>query len=142
MPAAVQTATFAPAQRTADEASRKRQIDYFNLHAAPVGMRLGRGADAGYVLSYLGTAKERTDLNVELRALAAPGQLGFSLNYSGPVTLAAQAPSRPTLGAGRGSGVSFEVVWGVPGNGVADAYVDYLERWGERPDPLRRPPGW
>lgn len=124
---AVLASTLSGAQQAADEASRRRKIDFFHLHAAPVGLRVGQGEGAGYVLSYVGTSKQRTDLNIELRALYAPGQLGFSHNYSGPVTLAAAGASKPALRRARGGAVAFELLMGVPGNGVDVAYGDYLE---------------
>lgn len=135
VPAAVRQAAFAPAQQAADEASRKRQIPFFNLHDAPVALRLGSGADAGYVLSYLGTGQDDADLNLELRALYGAGALGFCLNYSGPTTLArtARGAERPAMPkAARGSGVSFELILGLPGDGVVEAYEAYLNHLGER----------
>jgi hypothetical protein len=143
VPAAVLDAVLPRAQKAADDASRKRKIDFFNLHAAPIGLRVGE--TDGYVLSFLGTSKQRTDLNVELRAVYAADQVGVIQNYSGPVTLSRlagvagtsqQAPVRR-----RGAGVSFELIMGLPGAGVADAYVEYMtylerhleRRYGARP---------
>ena len=117
------------AQKTADDASRKRKIDFFQLHDAPVGIRLGAGADAAHVLSFLGTSKNRNDLNIELRALIASGQLAVSHNYSGPVTLG--KATRPAIAPRRG-GLSFELLMGIPGDGVDEAYEDYMNHLGDR----------
>lgn len=113
------------AQKTADDASRRREIDFFNLHANPIGLRLGQGEEAAYVLSFLGTAKTRADLNLELRAFRASGQDGFHFNYSGPVTLGLEAPPAPPARVG-GAGYGFELIFGLPGNGVAEAYERYM----------------
>lgn len=111
------------AQQLADEASKRRDIDYFNLHANPVGMRIG---DA-YVLSFLGTSKERTDLNIEMRAFYSPQELDFGYNYSGPVTQAGrQLPVMPFLKA-QSPALNFELIFGLPGNGVSEAYGEYMD---------------
>jgi hypothetical protein len=130
VPASVVASVLPPAQKTADDASRRRKIDFFSLHDAPVGLKLGTGDGAAYVLSFLGTAKTRDDLNIEMRALVAPGQLGFSHNYSGPVTLA--RATRPALAPSRGQGVSFELITGLPGDGVTDAYAEFMGHLEER----------
>lgn len=135
VPAELMSRLLPEAQATADEASRRRQIDYFHLHAAPVGVSIG---ELGWVVSLLGTSKERTDLNLELRALASTVPavgVGFNFNYSGPVTQArdalggAQTAPAPTS---RSRGPRFELMPGLPGNGVAEAYGDMLEHLGER----------
>jgi hypothetical protein len=94
-----------------------------------VGIRLGSGDAAGYVLSFLGTSTKREDLNIELRALLAGSQLGLSYNYSGPVTLgrATAANVRPTRG-----GLSFELLMGIPGNGVDETYSDFMTHLQDR----------
>src|SRR5438093_8386281 len=73
VPPAVLAAVQGPAQQAADEASRKRKIDFFALHGNPVGLRLGAGEGAGYVLSFLGSSKSQADLNIEMRALYGAG---------------------------------------------------------------------
>lgn len=123
LPAALSRDVQPQAQLLADEASKRRGIDYFNLHSNPIGMRIG---DA-YVLSFLGTSKERTELNIEMRAFYTPQQLDFGYNYSGPVTLAGrQAPIAPFFKP-KSAALSFELIFGLPGNGVAEAYGDYLD---------------
>jgi hypothetical protein len=82
------------------------------------------------VLNFLGTSKNRNDLNIEMRALLAPGQFAVSHNYSGPVTL--NKATRPALAPARGTGLSFELLMGVPGNGVDDAYVDFMTHLEQR----------
>jgi hypothetical protein len=55
------------------------------------------------------------------------------MNYTGPVTLGrpeAVTPPKPT--ATRSAGLTFELITGLPGDGVADAYGDYLDHWAER----------
>lgn len=76
------------AQRHADDMSRRRQIDFFALHANPVGLKFQVGAESTYLLSLLGTAKTRTDLNIEMRALLGDQAMGLTANYTGPATLA------------------------------------------------------
>lgn len=132
VPSAVLGGLQAGAQKTADEASRRKGIDFFNLHANPVGLRIGAGAEAAYVLSFLGTSRERTDLDIEMRALLASGHTAYTYNYSGPVTRSAarEVVRTPELGM-RAAGLSFELLTGLPGNGVSDAYADYLGHLGE-----------
>lgn len=129
VPASVVAQVLPVAQKAADDASRKRKIDFFKLHDAPVGIHLGSGESASYVLSFLGTAKQTEDLNIELRALVAGPQLGLSYNYSGPVTLGRATPAnvRPTRG-----GLSFELLMGVPGDGVDEAYSDFMTHLQDR----------
>lgn len=131
VPSDVLSTLQAGAQKVADDESRRRGIEFFNLHANPVGLRIGTGAGTAYVLSFIGTAKERTDLNIEMRALLASGQAAYTSNYSGPVTLSAASEVRrsPALRT-RSTGLSFELLTGLPGNGVAEAYGDYLDQLG------------
>lgn len=131
VPATLLTSVQAGAQKTADDASRRKDIDFFNLHANPVGLRIGTGDRAAHVLSFLGTSKERTDLNIEMRALHASGKTAYVFNYSGPVTLSAatQVLRTPALAA-RSTELSFELITGLPGNGVSEAYGDYLDNLG------------
>lgn len=119
------------AQKTADDASRRKDIDFFNLHANPVGLRIGTGARAAHVLSFLGTSRDRTDLNIELRALSASGKTAYVFNYSGPVTLSAVPEVfRPTALRARSNELAFELLTGLPGGQVTEAYGDFLERLG------------
>lgn len=131
VPAGVLGALHAGAQKTADDASRRKDIDFFNVHANPVGLRLGAGDRAAYVLSFLGTSKDRTDLNIEMRGLLASGKAGYVFNYSGPVTLSS-APEvfKPSVLGARSAGLSFELMTGLPGAGATDAYGEFLEHLG------------
>jgi hypothetical protein len=143
VPAAIAALAHGRAQAASDAASERRDIDFFALPSNPLGIAIGSGADAAWVLGFLGTGKTDADVNVELRALVAGGDVGVTMNYSGPTTLgrAAIAAPAPSIAAARGEGRRFELVTGVPGNGVADAYVDYMgglerqleRRWDARP---------
>jgi hypothetical protein len=134
VPADVVTRALGPAQQAADEASRRRDIDFFKLPTNPVGIKLG----SAYVLSFLGTALHDEDLNIELRALVSGSHADVVMNYSGPTTLG-RTPFQPTIKAD--DDVSFELITGLPGNGVDDDYADYLshlqdflaQRYGGRP---------
>jgi hypothetical protein len=119
VPADVVTRARGPAQQAADEASRRRQIDFFKLPANPVGLQVG----SAHVLSFVGTALHDADLNIELRALVAGAHVDVAMNYSGPTTLGRQ-PFAPTIKAD--DDPSFELITGLPGNGVDDDYADYL----------------
>lgn len=118
------------AQEYSDEVSRRRELDFFKIHPQPVGLKLSAGKDSAWVLSYLGTALERNDLNVELRLLAGQST-ALSLNYSGPVTLSRNALPALSDTKSRVSATqtpfAFRLLQGLPGNGVTDAYGDYLE---------------
>lgn len=131
VPAAVVAQVLPAAQKTADDASRRRGIDFFTLHDNPIGLRIGQGEGAAHVLTFLGTAKERKDLNVELRAFQAGASQGFHLNYSGPVTLGLAA-DEPKIQAPRGGGTRFELIYGLPGNGVTEAYEFFMNRFAEQ----------
>lgn len=125
-PALLDTLTRS-AQAYSDEVSRRRELDYFQLHANPLGLQLSAGGESAWILSYLGSSRERDDLNVELRVLAGR-QTGMNLNYSGPVTESRGAfgPEAQPLRQ-PDSGFSFELITGLPGQGVTEAYGDYLE---------------
>lgn len=136
VPADVIRRTLVPAQKTADNASKRRGIDEFHLHDNPVAMRIGSGPDAAWVLSILGTSRQRSSLNLELRALVAGGQTGFSLNYSGSTTLGlAQADHRmPVMSEGLQTAskqLTFDLVQGLPGGTVTNQYGRYLDRLAE-----------
>lgn len=136
VPADLIRTTLVPAQKTADNASKRRGIDEFHLHDNPVAMHIGSGPDAAWVLSILGTSRQRSSLNLEMRALVAGGQTGFSLNYSGPTTLGLAQADRlmPAMSEGMqtvGKQLSFELVQGLPGGTVTNQYGRYLDRLGE-----------
>lgn len=125
------TALTAQAQAYADETSRRRGIDFFRLHPNPVGIKLSQGSETSWLLSYLGTARERNDLNVELRVIgtATPG---MNLNYSGPVTLSrVQTKAELKAGAKAATGFGYELVTGLPGQGVTEAYEAYADALGQ-----------
>jgi len=121
VPAAVAGPARAQAQAAADRASERRDIDYFALPASPIGLALG---DA-WVLSFLGTGRTDPELNIELRALVAGTDVGVTMNYSGPTTLGRAPLGRPAVEPKGGS--RFELLTGLPGDGVADAYGDYMD---------------
>jgi hypothetical protein len=123
-------AVLPPAQQAADAASRRRGIDLFLLHDNPIGLQLRSGGETAHVLSFLGTSRERHTLNVELRALVGAGKPGFIMNYSGPITQGRAETAMPAVS--RSGGLQFELLTGLPGGGVTDAYGDYLEHWAER----------
>lgn len=129
LPAAQLTALTRQAQDYADEVSRRRGIDFFRLHPNPVGIKLTVGNDSSFVLSFLGTSKDRNDLNLELRTLGT-GSPGMSLNYSGPVTLSRNNLQAESRQAAVGT-FGFELVTGLPGQGVTEAYEAYMEGLGE-----------
>ncbi|MBC7543916.1 MAG: hypothetical protein H7338_14420 [Candidatus Sericytochromatia bacterium] len=134
IPADLITATLAPAQKAADDASRRRGIDYFVLHGNPVALRLRTPTAEGAVISYLGTSKDRHDLNVELRALIGAGPISLIMNYTGPVTLGKRsmtAPATTALPTTKANGLHFELLTGLPGSGVTEAYGDFLGHLGE-----------
>jgi hypothetical protein len=120
VPAEVVTRALGPAQRAADEASRRRQIDFFKLPANPVGLQVG----SAHVLSFVGTALHDEDLNIELRALVSGTNVGVTMNYSGPTTLG-RGSFAPSLEAA--DETTFELITGLPGNGIEEDYADYLE---------------
>jgi hypothetical protein len=128
VPAALRQAVHGVVQKASDEASRKKGLDVFTVHANPVGLRLGTGPQAAYILSFLGTSQERNDLNYEARALVAGGKVTLTSNYSGPGTLSAAVertlPSVQTANAD----FRFELLMGLPGNGVTDVYERHMDR--------------
>jgi hypothetical protein len=131
VPADLVKLALAPAQAAADEASKRRGIDYFGLATNPVGMQIGDGASAADVLSFIGTSKKDADLNIELRAFVGGGQVGTSLNYSGQTTQSRMTIGLPAPAVARATdSTTFELLTGLPGNGVADAYGDLLDHLG------------
>lgn len=136
LPADLIRTTLGPVQKAVDQASNRRGIEAFHLHDNPVAMRIASGADAAWVLSFLGTARQRTSLNVEVRALVAGGSTGVSLNYSGPTTLgrALAGPLTsplPEVVPTTNARMAFELVQGLPGGTVTSQYGRYLERLGD-----------
>jgi hypothetical protein len=108
--------------------SKRRDIDYFRLHPEALGIRFETQGNQAWLFTLLGTALTRNDLNLELRILAASGQTGMNLNYSGPVTQSRQFTpegGQITLGPRR-SGFTFELITGLPGNGVVEAYESFM----------------
>ena len=127
VPAAIAATAAARAQAEADAASERRDIDHFALPEAPLGIAIGTGERQAWVLGFLGTGRTDADLNIELRALVAGDDVGVTFNYSGPTTLGRlPVPGARPLGARRSQGPTFELLMGLPGNGVADAYGDYM----------------
>lgn len=136
IPAPVLSKTQARAQVYADQVSKRRGIDLFYLHAVPVGIQIQAGSEQAWVLSFPGTSRLRTDLNLELRALVSGEQLELNLNYSGPVTLGRSQDNLAVSSSqafapldllNSAAGFSFELITGLPGQGVTEAYEEYLE---------------
>lgn len=126
--------TQAHAQTYADQVSKRRGIDLFYVHAVPVGLQLQAGSEQAWVLSFPGTSRLRHDLNLELRALVSGEAIQFNLNYSGPVTLGRSVQESPQplsdLGlftSNPSEGFVFELITGLPGQGVTETYEKYLE---------------
>jgi hypothetical protein len=132
VPAPLVAAVLPAAQKAADDASRRRGIDFFRLHGNPIGLQLRAGAETAHVVSFLGTSKERNGLNVELRALIGAGQPAFVMNYTGPVTHGRDITKALPAQTARAAGLRFELLTGLPGGGVTEAYEDYLGHWAER----------
>jgi hypothetical protein len=134
LPASVVTAVLPQAQRAADDASRRRGIDFFQLHDNPIGLQVKAGTDTAHVVSFLGTSKDRNDLNVELRTVSgSTGEPAIVMNYSGPVTLGRAEKAQATASrVTRTNGLRVDLLTGLPGNGVSDAYGDYLDHWAVR----------
>ncbi|MNK64905.1 hypothetical protein D3C87_841900 [compost metagenome] len=128
VPVSLRHAVHGIVQKGADEASRKRGLDFFTVHANPVGLKLGHGEQAAYVLSFLGTSKERSDLNIEARALVAGGKVGLTHNYSGPGTRVAALDQQMPRVEASASDFRFELLMGLPGNGVTERYERHMER--------------
>ena len=126
LPPALLASLTRQAQDYADEVSRRREIDFFRLHANPLGLELKLGGESSWLLSYLGSSRAQAGLNLELRVLASDPP-GMNLNFSGPVTLSRAAGQPETRPARQGSGFGFELITGLPGGGVTEAYSDLLE---------------
>ena len=131
------------AQNYADEVSRRRQLDFFSVPPQPVGLQLQAEGQSAWLLSYLGTARTRNDLNVEIRLMGGQNQ-ALSLNYSGPVTRNEVASTEHSEGPHARTSENpfhFELITGLPGEGITDAYgrhlsglADYLRyRYQSRP---------
>lgn len=120
------------AQAYSDQISQRRELDFFQLHSEVVGLKLN---DTSYILSLLGTAKTRNDLNVEMRVLTG-ANTGMNLNYSGPVTRGLET-GQPVLtqssesAVPKGAGIHFELITGLPPEHITRTYGDHLEQWAQ-----------
>lgn len=136
VPAELLTQITQQAQAYADDLSRRREIDFFRIHAKPVGLKFSLNGNSAWLLSFLGSSRDRQDLNLELRAFAG-SQLGLNLNYSGPVTLGRSLaalngpPDQTQRSRSANNPFSFELITGLPGQGVTDTYGDYLNGLGQ-----------
>lgn len=122
VPASLLDAVLPRMQAQSDEMSRRRKLDFFTLHGNPVGLELAFAGEKAHVLSLLGTAKTRSDLNIEMRALVGASGLASSANYSGPVTLGLEARPAPSRLNARDGGLGFELMMGLPPSHVVSAY--------------------
>jgi len=119
------------AQDYADLVSRRRKIDFFQLHANPVGLSVQWADHQAHILSWMGTAKTRNDLNLELRLFQGENNsISINLNYSGPITRSLETEQSPSQVSSKKSdqGISFELIMGLPGESVTQAYSEYLEQ--------------
>lgn len=116
------------AQDYSDLVSRRRKLDFFKIHPKTAGLSLQWGQHKAHILSLFGTALTRNDLNVELRILQGTQQ-NLNLNYSGPITrnLEKSSPPEAQPGSPTTTGINFELMMGLPGEGVTQAYAHYLE---------------
>ncbi|MGV3526354.1 MAG: hypothetical protein ACO1RX_19195 [Candidatus Sericytochromatia bacterium] len=130
LPAPALARWTAQVQTYADEISRKRELDFFQVFPQPLGLQLQVGSEQAWVLSYLGSARTRNDLNVELRLLSARNS-GLNLNYSGPVTLSRSSENPAPLVQAAGEGLELELITGLPGNGVVERYSEYMDGLGD-----------
>ncbi len=116
------------AQNYSDRVSERRQLDMFQLHDQVLGLRLTADNHSASVISFLGTATTRSDLNVEVRALVGD-RVGLNLNYSGPVTRGESTSADSTeasLLTANASALHFELITGLPGEAVTRAYGEHL----------------
>jgi hypothetical protein len=134
VPTSVFQKTLAEAQAYSDLISKRRDLDLFKLHPQAVGLQLN---DHSYILSFLGTAATRNDLNVELRAMVGDST-GMNLNYSGPVTRSTAAQIEKSSlqrnnvsPASADAPLKFELITGLPAEHITNAYGDQLERLGQ-----------
>lgn len=135
------TAFLNHSQNYADQVSRRRQLPIFALSEQAFGLRFSFGEEQAFVMSYLGTPPGQSDVNVELRLLVG-NNTQLNLNYSGPLTQnvqnvqalplesTEQSPQTDVLMT-RPTQVKFELILGLPGQGVTEAYGRYLERLGQ-----------
>lgn len=130
VPEAILANVLPRAQRHADDMSRRRKIDFFALHANPVGLKFQVGAESTYLLSLLGTATTRTDLNIEMRALLGDQAMGLTANYTGPATLtrAASATHRTSVKGDSVGRFSFDLIVSAPPAHVDEAHGRLAER--------------
>lgn len=125
VPAAVVKRVQPLVQLASDKASERRDLEFFALPANPLGLQF---ADGAWIMSFLGTGKTDADVNVELRAVVSAAGVGTTMNYSGPTTLGRTSVATDLpLGLPDTTATSFELITGLPGNGVTDAYSDYMD---------------
>lgn len=120
------------AQNYADLVSRRRQLPLFRLSSQFFGLQFQHSGDRAYILSYLGTPDQEPDVNVELRLLHGQNTQ-MNLNYSGPLTQTLQTESEQTtpLSAQSSEAFEFELIMGLPGQGITEAYGRYLDSLGQ-----------
>lgn len=139
LPAALLEGALPVVQAAADEASRRRDIDFFRLQKQGVGLRWtppsGREV---WVLGLVGVSRERTEVSIEATALVADGASPASVfSYGGPVAWqgATRSPAlgEKAVGARKSpSAESWNLMQGLPPSQVLNAYGDRLEelaRW-------------
>lgn len=129
LPAQDLQAYLKQAQDYADQISRRRQIDFFKVHTNPVGLRLKQGSHQADILSFIGTALERNDLNLELRLLSG-SNTNLNLNYSGPLTLSSafsRGEQNRLASVQAASGFQFELIQGLPPESFLRPYERHLD---------------
>jgi len=129
VPVALRDQVLPRAQRAADDTSRRRKIDFFGLHDNPVGVQLSWGDDAAYVLNFLGTARTRNDLNLEMRTLVGERAMGSTMNYTGTATLSRTQPTVTSPAAkARGNGFEFDLLLSSVPAHIDEAYGTAMTR--------------
>lgn len=119
------------AQKVSDKASKTRDIDYFDIHKNPVGLELSYGSEKAYILNYLGTSKNTEDLNIEFKSFYTKSQLGYSFNYSGPITLSSTKNiknERAINSLKKNGSIRFELITGMPPEYIVNRFENYIER--------------
>lgn len=129
VPAGLLAQQLKGAQAYSDQISERRELDFFRLHGEVVGLKLNENS---FILSLLGTAQNRSDLNVEMRVLTG-ANTGMNLNYSGPVTRGLESDhtvsNASVASPVEASGIHFELITGLPPEHITRTYGEVLEQW-------------
>lgn len=139
LPSALLGRVLPAVQAAADEASRRRDIDFFRLQQQGVALRWrAPSGQEAWVLGLVGVSRERTEVAIEATALVAgDGSPASVFSYGGPVAWqgASRSPAwgQVAIGARKSpSAESWGLMQGLPPAQVLRAYGDRLEalaRW-------------